>query len=100
MAMAVIWRRRWLTSRKMRVRRAPLKPLARPALVQQERTDQAVMAEHHAIFGTTLTDEEALRVQLVANLNAVGGCGLAISILQMWHGLNAVVFGCNLLRAY
>lgn len=45
-------------------------------------------------------DEEALRVQLVANLNAVGGCGLAISILQMWHGLNAVVFGCNLLRAY
>jgi hypothetical protein len=45
-------------------------------------------------------DEEALRVKLVANLNAVGGCGIAISLLQLWHGLNCIIFGCSLLRAY
>ena len=45
-------------------------------------------------------DEEALRVKLVANLNSVGGCGIAVSLLQMFHGLNSFVFGCRLLRAY
>ena len=45
-------------------------------------------------------DEEALRLKLVSNLQALGGCGLAISLLQMWQGLNGILFGCKLLRSY
>ncbi len=39
-----------------------------------------------------------LQAKLQFNLQSLGGCAMALSLLQMWHGLSSVLFGCNIAR--
>jgi len=44
-------------------------------------------------------DINAIKVKMQFNLNSLGGCALAISLLQMFHAIECAVFGFALLRA-